>query len=290
MVSMNRLSRDRRIRILRALVEGNSIASTCRMVEVSKNTVLKLLEDAGFACFEYQDRELRDIPARRVQCDEIWAFVHAKQKHVPEERRGEPGIGDVWTWTALDADSKLMIAWWVGDRNAATANTFMQDVASRLTQRVQLTTDGHKPYLEAVEGAFGADIDYAQLIKQYGEEPNPEKRYSPAVCTGTETRVVMGDPDKRHISTSYGERSNLSIRMQNRRFTRLTNAFSKKMENLAHSVSLYFMFYNFARPHRTLGGDTPAMAAGISDHVWMIGEIVDMIDAADAEPADFIIG
>lgn len=286
MVSMNKTSRDRRIQILTALVEGNSIASTCRMVGVAKNTVLKLLADAGFACFEYQDRELRGLTSRRVQCDEIWAFVHAKAKNVPAERKGEWGIGDVWTWTAIDADSKLMISWMVGGRDAGIAHSFMQDVASRLTGRIQLTTDGHSPYLTAVEGAFGADIDYAQLIKKYGEDPNPEKRYSPAVCTGTEKRVVMGAPDKAHVSTSYVERHNLSIRMASRRFTRLTNAFSKKVENLEHSVSLYFMYYNFCRPHTTLKGITPAMAAGVSDRVWTVGDIVDLID----EAADPIIG
>lgn len=284
---MNRTSRERRIQILTALVEGNSIASTCRMVGVAKNTVLRLLADAGFACFDYQDRELHGLTSRRVQCDEIWAFVHAKAKNVPADRKGEWGIGDVWTWTAIDADSKLMISWMVGGRDAGIAHSFMQDVASRLTGRIQLTTDGHSPYLMAVEGAFGADIDYAQLIKKYGEDPNPEKRYSPAVCTGTEKRVVMmGAPDKAHVSTSYVERHNLSIRMASRRFTRLTNAFSKKVENLEHSVSLYFMYYNYCRPHTTLKGITPAMAAGVADRVWTVGDIVDLID----EAADPIIG
>jgi len=285
-MNMNKTSRERRIQIVTALVEGNSIASTCRMVGVAKNTVLRLLAEAGFACFDFQDRELRDLTSRRVQCNEIWAFVHAKAKNVPADRKGEFGIGDVWTWTAIDADSKLMISWMVGGRDAGTANTFMNDVASRLTNRVQLTTDGHAPYLNAVEGAFGADIDYAQLIKRYGEDPNAEKRYSPAVCTGIEKRVVMGDPDKAHVSTSYVERSNLSIRMATRRFTRVTNAFSKRLDNLEHSVSLYFMYYNFCRPHRTLKGIPPAMAAGVADRVWTVGDIVDLID----EYADPIIG
>jgi IS1 family transposase len=283
---MNKLSHERRVQVLSALVEGNSIASTCRMADVAKNTVLKLLADAGFACFDFQDREIRGITARRVQCDEIWAFVHAKAKNVPEERKGEFGIGDVWTWAAIDADSKLMISWMVGGRDAGTAGAFMDDVASRLANRVQLTTDGHKPYLEAVEGAFGADIDYAQLVKRYGEDPTAEKRYSPAVCTGADKRPVMGSPDERYISTSYIERSNLTLRMASRRFTRLTNAFSKKVENLEHSVSLYFMYYNFCRGHMTLGGDTPAMAAGLTDRKWTLGDIVDMID----EAADPIIG
>lgn len=283
---MNRKSREARIRILTALVEGNSIASTCRMTGAAKNTVLKLLEEAGFACFDYQDREIRGLATRRVQCDEIWAFVHAKAKNAPAERKGEFGVGDTWTHTALDVDSKLMISWLVGPRTAGSANALMLDVASRLTHRVQLTTDGHKPYLEAVEGAFGADIDYAQLVKIYGEDPNPERRYSPAVCTGAERRVIMGAPDGSHISTSHVERSNLTIRMQNRRFTRLTNAFSKKLENLEHSLSLYFMYYNFVRPHGSLKGRTPAMAVGLTDHWWDMGEVLDMIEAA----ADPMIG
>lgn len=283
---MNRTPRDRRIAILTALVEGNSIASTCRMTGVAKNTVLKLLADAGFACFDFQDREVRGITSRRVQCDEIWAFVHAKAKNVPEGHKGEFGYGDVWTWTALDADSKLMISWMVGSRDAGAANAFMDDVASRMATRVQMTTDGHKPYLAAIEGAFGADIDYAMLIKMYGEAPNPEKRYSPAVCTGIKKNVIVGNPDKAHVSTSYVERSNLSIRMAQRRFTRLTNAFSKKVENLEHSLSLYFMYYNFCRTHKTLKGLTPAMSAGLTDRVWTVGDIVDLID----EAVDPIIG
>lgn len=286
MVSMNKTPRARRIAILTALVEGNSIASTCRMTGVAKNTVLKLLADAGFTCFDFQDREVRGVTSRRVQCDEIWSFVHAKAKNVPEQHKGEFGYGDVWTWTALDADSKLMISWMVGSRDAGAASIFMDDVAARLATRVQMTTDGHKPYLAAIEGAFGADIDYAQLIKMYGEAPNPEKRYSPAVCTGIKKNVITGSPDKAHVSTSYVERSNLSIRMAQRRFTRLTNAFSKKVENLEHSLSLYFMYYNFCRTHKTLQGITPAMAAGITDRVWTVGDIVDLIDQA----ADPVIG
>lgn len=285
-MGMNKTSRERRIQVITALVEGNSIASTCRVVGVAKNTVLRLLADAGFACFDFQDREIHGLTSRRVQCDEIWAFAHAKAKNIPEERKGEFGIGDVWTWTAIDADSKLMISWMVGGRDAGTAGVFMDDVAARLANRVQLTTDGHKPYLEAVEGAFGAANDYAQFVKRYGEDPNPEKRYSPAFCTGADKRVIMGSPDNAHISTSYVERANLSIRMASRRFTRLTNAFSKKVENLEHSVSLYFMYYNYCRPHMALKGITPAMAAGLTDRVWTIGDIVDMID----EAADPIIG
>jgi IS1 family transposase len=277
MFSINKLSRDRRVQILAALVEGNSIASTCRMTGAAKNTVLKLLGDAGFACFEYQDRTLRGLTSKNIQCDEIWAFVGAKAKHVPAESRGEYGFGDVWMWTALDSDSKLIVSWLVANRSAGAANAFMQDVAERLTNRVQMTTDGYVAYLNAVEGAFGADIDYAQLIKQYGEDPSAEKRYSPAVCTGTETR----------IHTSYVERQNLTMRMGMRRMTRLTNAFSKKVENLEHAVSLHFMYHNFCRKHLTLKGRTPAMAAGVADRVWTVADIVDLIDEA---AADFVIG
>ena len=283
---MNRLSRERRIQIIHCLVEGNSIASTQRMTGAAKNTVLRLLEDAGAACFEHQDRTIRGLTSRRVRCDEIWSFVHAKAKNVPESHRDEFGFGDVWTWTAIDADSKLVISFWVGDRSAGTANAFMQDVASRLATRVQMTTDGRRPYLEAVEGPFGVDIDYAQLVKKYGESSNPEKRYSPAEFTGCDKRTIMGTPDEAYVSTSFAERQNLTMRMSSRRFSRLTNAFSKKVENLEHAVALHFMFYNFARPHKTLKGETPAMAAGLENRVWTIGDIVDMIDAA----ADPIIG
>jgi IS1 family transposase len=286
MVSMNRMSTARRVQVIAALVEGNSIASTTRMTGAAKGTILKLLEEAGFAAFDYQDRTIRDLRSVRVQCDEIWSFVGAKAKHVPEERKGEYGIGDVWTWVAIDADTKLAISWLVGSRNAGTANAFMQDVAARLSSRVQMTTDGHKPYLEAIEGAFGADIDYAQLIKHYGPDPEPDKRYSPAACTGTETRNITGDPNPEFVNTSYVERQNLTMRMGMRRFTRLTNAFSKKVENLEHAVSLHFLYYNFARPHASLRGRTPAMAAGLTNRQWTIADIVALID----ESADPIIG
>jgi IS1 family transposase len=283
---MNRMSTARRVQVISALVEGNSVASTTRMTGAAKGTILKLLSEAGFAAFDYQDRTIRNLTSRRVQCDEIWSFVGAKAKHVPEERKGEYGIGDVWTWVAIDADTKLAISWLVGSRNAGAANAFMRDVAARLSSRVQMTTDGHKPYLEAIEGAFGADIDYAQLIKHYGPDPEPDKRYSPAACTGTETRTIVGDPNPEHVNTSYVERQNLTMRMGMRRFTRLTNAFSKKVENLEHAVSLHFLYYNFARPHASLRGRTPAMAAGLTNRQWTIADIVALID----ESADPIIG
>jgi IS1 family transposase len=282
---MKRLSRERRTAVLACLVEGSSIRSTCRMTGVAKATVLKLLAQAGEAAVEYLDREVRGTTARRVQCDEIWSFVGCKEKNIPAQRQGEPGIGDVWTWTALDADSKLIVSFLVGERDTATAFHFMTDLAGRLANRVQLTTDGHKPYLMAVEDTFGADIDYAQLHKLYGTDPAAETRYSPAKCIGTETTIVQGQPDPKHISTSYVERQNLSMRMGMRRFTRLTNAFSKKVQNHEHAIALYFLHYNFARPHKTLKGETPAMAAGLADHVWTIAEIVSLVEALD-KPAN----
>ncbi len=278
---MNRLSPAQRARIIAALVEGNSIRGTCRLTGAAKNTVVKLLVDLGRACSTYQDRTLRDLPCQRIQCDEIWSFCHAKAKNVPEAHREEFGWGDVWTWTAIDADTKLVPSWLVADRSGASAIALMDDLRGRLAHRVQLTTDGYKPYLEAVEGAFGGNVDYAMLIKLYGNDPEPEKRYSPAKCLGAETRVQVGDPDPVHISTSYVERQNLTMRMGMRRFTRLTNAFSKKVENLAAAVSLHFMYYNFARPHTSLRNPyprTPAMAAGAADHVWTIEEIVALLD------------
>jgi IS1 family transposase len=280
MVSMNRLDRKTQAQIVRALVEGNSIRATCRLVGVAKNTVTKLLVDLGAACSEYQDQTIRDIASKRIQADEIWAFCYAKARNVPEHMRDDSGVGDVWTWTALDADTKLMVAWWVGGRDVLDAAIFLQDLHARLRDRVQLSTDGWPGYLTTVEDEFGANVDYAQIVKKYGRDPKAdETRYSPAVCTGIEIREIEGDPDPRHISTSYVERQNLTMRMSMRRFTRLTNAFSKKIENLAAAVSLHFMWYNFARPHQTLGArTTPAMAAGIADHVWSAEEIVALLD------------
>ena len=280
MVKMNRLSTGQRTAVVRCLVEGNSIRATVRLTGVAKNTVTKLLVDLGAACSEYQDRVLRDLSCRLLQADEIWSFCNAKARNVPEEHRGEFGWGDVWTWTAIDADTKLIPAWLVADRSSASAIALMDDLRGRLANRVQLTTDGHRAYLEAVEGAFGSNVDYAQIIKLYGNDPEPDKRYSPATCLGVEVHRISGTPRLADVSTSYVERQNLTMRMGMRRFTRLTNAFSRKVENLAAAVSLHFMYYNFARSHKTLANpypQTPAMAAGVSDHVWKNEEIVALL-------------
>ena len=263
-----------------------SVRGTARTADVSKNTVAKLLVDAGRACSTYQDRELRDLPCKRIQVDEIWAFVYAKQGNLPRAKNAPADAGDVWTWTAICADTKLVPVWAIGDRSSETAIAFMDDLRARLDNRVQLTSDGHKAYLEAVEGAFGGDIDYAMLIKLYGSAGgvSSEKRYSPAECTGTRKLEVMGRPDLAHVSTSYVERNNLTMRMSIRRFTRLTNAFSKKIENHAHSVSLHFMYYNFCRQHKSLKGITPAMAAGVTDRLWDIEDIVRIVDKAAPKP------
>ena len=273
---MNRLSQEKRARVVAALVEGNSIRATVRMTGVAKNTVSKLLVDLGRACDEYQRKTLVNLNSRRIQCDEIWAFVYAKEKNAAPEMKAAGQAGDVWTWTALDADSKLMVSWLVGGRDAGYATAFMQDVADRLSSRVQLTTDGHKVYLNAVEDAFGADVDFAQLVKLYGDAPEGARRYSPPVCNGSRKTTVTGNPDPAHISTSFVERQNLTMRMSMRRFTRLTNAFSKKVENLEAAVALHFMYYNFGRVHQTLRV-TPAMEAGVSDHLWSLEEIVALL-------------
>jgi IS1 family transposase len=282
----NRLSTDKRAQIIGCLVEGMSIRATVRVTGAAKNTVVKLLVDLGEACADYQDGALTDLPSTRIECDEIWSFCYAKQKNVPEEHRGAFGYGDVWTWTAICADTKLVPSWLVGERTTDDALVFIRDLQTRLVNRVQLTTDGHKPYLVAVETTFGADIDYAMLHKIYGrpEGKDDERRYSPAVCTGIDKRVIEGDPDESKISTSYVERQNLTMRMGMRRFTRLTNGFFKKVENLAHAVSLHYMHYNFARPHTTLTKahkgypTTPAMAAGVDNHVWTLREIAALLD------------
>lgn len=275
---MNKLSLEKQAAIIRCLVEGNSIRATVRMTGASKNTIAKLLVELGHACYEYQDRNLHDLKTNLVQCDEVWSFIGCKEKNLPAEEKEVFGLGDVWTWTALDADTKLMINWYVGDRDARSAYLFMSDLQTRLANRVQLTTDGHKVYLTAVEEAFGADIDYAMLIKLYGNDNEGEKRYSPAQFVSTEKKVISGNPDSKHISTSYVERQNLTMRMGMRRFTRLTNAFSKKLENHICAISLHFMYYNFARVHQTLK-TTPAMAAGVADHVWSVEEIVGLLDS-----------
>jgi IS1 family transposase len=276
MVSMNKLSTAMRAKVIAALVEGNSIRATVRLTGVAKNTVTKLLVDLGAACKAYHDKHVRGLKSKRVQCDEIWAFIGMKQKNVPQERKGEFGVGDVWTWTAIDSDSKLIVAYMVGERDAGYATEFMHDVADRIDTRIQLTSDGHRSYLQAVDDAFGGDVDYAQLVKIYGAERPGEARYSPAVCMGAEKHEISGEPDWRHISTSHVERQNLTMRMGMRRFTRLTNAFSKKVENHAAMVALHFMHYNFCRIHQTLR-ITPAMAAGLSDHVWEIEELVALL-------------
>ncbi len=282
LVKMNRLSIDRQAQIIKVLCEGNSIRSTARITNTAINTVVKLLTDVGDACAKYQDMHLRNLPCKTLQCDEIWSFCYAKQKNVPEDKQGRLGYGDVWTWTAIDADTKLVPSWYVGLRDAGYAFVFMRDLQSRLANRVQLTTDGHGAYLKVVEDVFGADIDYAMLVKLYGAEPEGEKRYSPAKCLGTDTRIIQGKPDTTKISTSYAERQNLTMRMHMRRFTRLTNAFSKKLENHMSAIALYFMHYNFVRPHKTLANPyprTPAMAAGVSNHIWTVEEIVKLINS-----------
>ena len=278
---MNKLNRQKRVQVIAALVEGNSIRSTVRMTGVAKNTVTKLLADIGSVCAEYQDKTLRNLTCKRIQCDEIWSFCYAKQKNVPEDKKDVFGYGDVWTWTAIDPDTKLIASYMVGLRNAEYASLFMNDLAGRLGHRVQLTTDGLKAYLEAVDGAFGADIDYAQLIKMYGKENAGAGRYSPPTVTGTKRQHVVGKPDRKHVSTSLVERQNLTMRMSMRRFTRLTNGFSKKVENLEHAVALHFMYYNFVRIHKSLRV-TPAMAAGVTDHLWEIEDIVKLLEAKES--------
>jgi IS1 family transposase len=269
---MNRLSLEKRSQILHLLVEGNSIRATARIADAAKNTVTKLLRDVGVKCLEYQDEVLRDLPCRKIQCDEIWSFCYAKEKNVPEAKRGQFGYRNIWTWTALCADTKLVPCWHVGRRSAADAKMFICDLASRLSNRVQLTTDGYKAYLEAVEAAFGGDVDYGVLVKMYGAPKENERRYSPAECIGSEKRIIVGNPERKDISTSYVERQNLSMRMNMRRFTRLTNAFSKKVENLICAVSLHYMYYNFVRIHQSLR-ITPAMAAGVSNRLWNLNDV-----------------
>jgi len=274
---MNRLPLAKRAQIIGLLCEGMSLRAASRLADVSINTVTKLLVDVGCAAAAYHDKTVRNLPCKRVQVDEIWSFVYSKQKNVSTAKRQDLAYGDVWTWTALCADTKLIPTWMVGGRDADYAKGFIADLADRLANRVQLTSDGHKPYLQAVEDAFGADVDYAMLVKIYGQSVEAEKRYSPAECIGCTKTKITGNPNPDHISTSYSERNNLTIRMHSRRFTRLTNAFSKKVENHAHAVALHVLFYNFARIHKTLRV-TPAMAAGISDHVWSLEEIAALSD------------
>lgn len=280
---MNKLPLAKRVQILAMLCEGSSMRSISRVADVSINTVAKLLAEAGEACLALHEEMVRNVKASRIQCDEIWSFCYAKEKNVATAKAAPAGSGDVWTWTALDADTKLIISYFVGDRSSESAIILMDDLRDRLSNRVQLTTDGHRAYLEAVEGAFGADVDYAQLVKLYGPTIAAPGRYSPAECIGAKKQRVEGNPDIEHVSTSYVERQNLTMRMSMRRFTRLTNAFSKKLDNHIHALALYFAFYNFCRIHKSLRV-TPAMAAGITDHLWSLEDIVAKIDAMTPAP------
>lgn len=278
----NVLSTSDRAAVVAALVEGNSIRATSRMTGVARNTVTKLLLDLAKVCAAYSDEHLRNLPCKRLQVDEIWAFCYSKAKNVPVEKQGTFGYGDVWTFCAIDAETKLVPSWLVGSRDAGSATELMQDLAGRLVSRIQLTTDGLKAYVSAVEDAFGGEVDFAQLHKIYGPAPSgPETRYSPAECLGCEKRAVTGNPDAKHVSTSYVERQNLTMRMSMRRFTRLTNGFSKKVENHAAAVALHFFHYNYCRPHMSLKGRTPAQAAGVSDVKWSIADMIGLLpDAA----------
>jgi IS1 family transposase len=282
MASMaNVLSTAKRVQIVAALIEGMSVRATARMVDVSKDTVGKLSLELGEACIRYMDETLRDLPCRRLQVDEIWSFCYSKQKNVPAAKVGTFGYGDLWAFTAVDADTKLIPSFLIGSRDAGCATEFMQDVAGRLANRVQLTTDGHKMYLSAVEDAFGAAVDYAQLVKIYGKAPEgPEVRYSPAQCIGCERTAVVGQPDPAHVSTSYVERHNLTLRMSIRRYTRLTNAHSKKLRNHTAALGLFLCYYNFCRLHQTIRC-TPAMAAGVTSRVWSIEDLVGLLPAVE---------
>lgn len=278
---MNKLDIAKRAQIIGCLVEGNSIRATCRMTGAAKNTVVKLLTDIGKACAEYQDKTLRNLPCKNIQCDEIWSFCYAKEKNVPAGLKGVFGYGDVWTWTAIDADTKLIPSWLVANRSIEAATIFIEDLAKRLKNRVQLTTDGHKAYLMAVDKAFAGEVDYAMLVKVYGNQNDTRdtaaRKYSPAECTEIKKTKICGNPDINLVSTSYVERQNLTMRMNMRRFTRLTNGFSKKIDNLEAAVALHFMHYNFCRIHKTLRV-TPAMEAGIADHVWTLEEIISLVN------------
>ena len=278
---MNKLNHKARAQALQMMAEGVSLRAITRLTGTSRTTLIKLLEDAGQAFSEYQDRTLMNLPCKRLQVDEAWAFCYAKQKNVPTAKAAPEGAGDIWTWIGIDAQSKLAVSWYVGGRDSEAAMIFMDDLAKRLANRVQLTSDGHKAYLEAVEGAFGSDIDYAMLVKVYGPAPEGQRRYSPAECIGAVKHRVEGNPDPKHVSTSYAERQNLNIRMGNRRMTRLTNAFSKKAENHAHMMAIYFMHYNFVRIHQTLK-ITPAMAAGVTPKLWEMSDMVKVLEDWEA--------
>jgi IS1 family transposase len=281
---MNKLPLAKRVQILSLLCEGSSMRTVSRVCDVSFNTVAKLLVDAGKVCAAFHDEKVRDVKASRVQVDEIWSFTYAKAKNLAKAKAAPAIAGDTWTWTAIEADTKLIVSWLVGGRDSEYAMAFMDDLRSRLSNRVQLTSDGHKAYLEAVEGAFGGDVDYAMINKLYGTSPESAKgRYSPAECIGVRKERIEGDPDWHHVSTSYAERQNLSMRMHMRRFTRLTNAFSKRFENHVHALAIYFVFYNFVRIHKTLRV-TPAMAAGVTDRLWSMEDIAELVDAAAPKP------
>ncbi len=282
-MGMNKLPLSKRVQILAMLCEGSSMRSISRVADVSINTVSKLLVEAGEACLILHDDTVRNVKASRIQCDEIWSFCHAKAKNVASAKAAPEGAGDVWTWTAIDADTKLIVSYFVGDRSGESAMVLMDDLQARLANRVQLTTDGHKAYLEAVEGAFGGDVDFAQLVKLYGPTITAPGRYSPAECTGIKKIRREGNPDIAHVSTSYVERQNLTMRMSMRRFTRLTNAFSKKLDNHIHALALYFVFYNFTRIHKTLRM-SPAMAAGITERLWSLEDVIAKIDELAPEP------
>lgn len=277
---MNKLGIERQAKIIEVLCEGNSIRATARITDTAVNTVVTLLKNTGEACWAYQDRIMRNLVLKKLQVDEIWSFVYSKDKNVPDEYKGKFGYGDVWTFTAIDADTKLIPTWMVGQRTFDAALDFIADLKCRLSSRVQLTTDGHRMYLEAIEHTFGSDVDYAMLVKLYGPEPEGERRYSSANCIGAEKHVIQGNPDNKAISTSYVERQNLSMRMGMRRFTRLTNGFSKKLENHEYALALYFMHYNFVRPHKTLANPyprTPAMAAGVTGKIWSFENIIELL-------------
>jgi IS1 family transposase len=275
---MNQLSHEKRVQIIHLLVEGNSMRATARLADVAFNSVMKLFIATAKVCFAYQDKAFRNLTCKKLQLDEIWSFVYAKEKNVPSDMQGK--AGDLWTWVAIDSDTKLVPSWRIGSRDSATACAFVADLASRVVNRVQITSDGHKPYVEAVEKAFGDDVDFAQLIKIYGGTVEGQKRYSPAECIGTKKTSIVGNPDLDCASTSFIERQNLTLRMSDRRFTRLTNAFSKKVKNHAYSVALHYMHYNFVRIHKTLN-ITPAMAAGVTDKLWSISDIIDLVEETE---------
>ena len=279
---MKRLSKEKQVQVIAAMTEGMGINAITRITGVAKNTVLKLLVDLGEACGEYMDAKMRNLTCKRIECDEIWSFCHSKAKNVPEDKKGTLGYGDLWTWIAIDADSKLVPCFHVGRRDAEAAKEFIDDLADRLANRIQLTTDGYKPYLEAVEGAFGSEIDFAQLVKLYGHAPD-EVRYSPAPFLATKKTWIAGKPKRKLVSTSYVERQNLTVRMNNRRFTRLTLGFSKKVANHINSLSIHYMVYNYVRIHKTLRC-TPAMAAGITKRVWEIEDVVNLLPEPESKP------